>query len=181
MSITVLASLVFLPPLGDENRVLLTAVGAMAISANIVIEFLAGNYFAVDAQSNPLLHTWSLSVEEQFYVLFPMLVLAGLLWGRSRNGSISMVLVLVGALSAVSLSLAMAAAYLSLPVGETLLGFYSPLSRAWEFGAGALVALTAGTWNRAPRALLVIFGWVGLTLVFAGFAVIPRNPSFLER
>ncbi|MBV5332240.1 acyltransferase, partial [bacterium] len=75
MVITVLLASWLLPsPLGQPQETIKTAIGTMLLSANIVIERSIGNYFAPTAQDNPLLNTWSLSVEEQFYVLFPVLL-----------------------------------------------------------------------------------------------------------
>lgn len=178
VSVTVLASLVLLPPLGEENRVLLTAIGAMTVSANIVIEFLAGDYFAVDAQSNPLLHTWSLSVEEQFYLIFPLLVLLGLVVWKGRMRGLSALTWIVTLLTVSSFALMIVAAQVDLPVGEALFGFYSPVARAWEFGAGALVSLSGPIWSALSRGWLAVLGWFGLGLVATGFITISSSTSF---
>ena len=55
----------------------------MTLSANLVLERSVPGYFALAAKDNPLLHTWSLSVEEQFYLVFPGLV--ALTWGVARR------------------------------------------------------------------------------------------------
>ena len=91
---------------------------------------LTDDYFADDAETNPFLHTWSLAIEEHFYILFPILMV--LLW-RTRKQSVIVVLALI------SLASLVGAEWLSRvwPAGS----FYLLPTRAWELGAGALVAL----------------------------------------
>ncbi|MGB3501112.1 MAG: acyltransferase family protein [Mesorhizobium sp.] len=92
---------------------------------------LTDDYFADDAETNPFLHTWSLAIEEQYYILFPLLMVA--LW-RTRKQS---VIAVIFAISLLSLA---AAEYLSRV--SPGLSFNLLPTRAWELGAGALVALT---------------------------------------
>jgi len=178
VSVTLLASIFFLPPIGEENRVLYTAAGALLFSANIVIDVLSGDYFAARSQSNPLLHTWTLAVEEQFYLLFPVLLVLGLaVLGRfigARRGAF----LIVGLVTMVSFTLAELAARLDLPVGESLFGFYSPLSRAWEFGVGSLIAISAPLFRFFPRGVGSLMSLTGASGVLIGFFVIDSSTPF---
>ena len=72
IGVTVAVSLVLLSPLGPVQNAAATGWGAIFLLANLVIDRTTGGYFDKPAESNPLLHTWSLSVEEQFYLVFPM-------------------------------------------------------------------------------------------------------------
>ncbi len=102
-------------------------------------------YFQPSADDNPLLHTWSLAVEEQYYVFFPLLLL--LLWRRGPRA----VLWGVGLVSLASLALA-EVGWRHWPEAN----FFLLPSRAWELGAGSLVAaLTLGRGPRQGRAPLV--------------------------
>jgi peptidoglycan/LPS O-acetylase OafA/YrhL len=87
-----------------------------------------GGYFAEDARTNWVLHTWSLSVEWQFYLLYPLLLLALWRWAPRR-----WLWPILAAIAAGSFALALAA----LPHNATL-GFYMLPTRAWELLLGAL-------------------------------------------
>ena len=94
------------------------------------------NYFAAPVERLPLVHTWSLAVEEQFYLFFPLVLLA--LRGLRR-------MALVAVIAAI--------AFVSLAIAEYWSGsqpsasFYLLPARAWELGAGALLALTHDRWS----------------------------------
>ena len=77
VSITLIASAVVLSPLGPQEIAAKTGIGAMLLSANFVIARSTGGYFDPAAATNPLLNTWSLSVEEQFYLVFPAVIFLG--------------------------------------------------------------------------------------------------------
>ena len=104
-------------------------VGVALFGSNVVFNQEIG-YFTGDVGSWPLIHTWSLGVEEQFYALFPVLLLL------SRRLDRRWVFGLVAALSAMSFIAALRMSGID-PQSD----FYLPQFRAWELGAGALVAL----------------------------------------
>ena len=110
------------------------ALGKQVLAATLFVSnfyFWANeDYFAAAADSQPLLHTWSLAVEEQFYLIFPLLLLLIARWMGKR------VLVVLAALIAVSL----AASIIVTPVAPST-AFYLLPTRAWELGAGALLAI----------------------------------------
>lgn len=149
---TVVAAALLFSPIGERQQVTGRAVrAATTIVANLHFLRETGGYFQPAAQDNPFLHTWTLSVEEQFYLVFPVL-LAGL-WkiGRGRRTmSIVGVLALACALSlaaCVALSYGHApsrpsrvAAWIALH-DPVRVAFFVPITRAWEFLAGALLAM----------------------------------------
>ena len=81
---TLAIALFVFSPIGTDQQVTgLAVVAATTIRANLYFLRQTGGYFQPAAQNNPFLHTWSLSVEEQFYLAFPIAVLA--LWWADRR------------------------------------------------------------------------------------------------
>jgi peptidoglycan/LPS O-acetylase OafA/YrhL len=120
------------------------------------------NYFARAAEEKPLLHIWSLGVEEQFYVIFPILLaLTARYWPRG-------VLPVVAASTFISFALNL----WMLSIGGDTPAFYLLPTRAWELGVGAVIALLPT--RLAPRgttaATAAVMGaiLVGIGLVFPG-------------
>jgi len=70
-------------PVGAQHIAAMTGIFASFFSANGYLYHLGTGYFDVSTALNPLLHTWTLAVEEQFYVVFPALLAAGARVGRS--------------------------------------------------------------------------------------------------
>lgn len=116
------------------------ALGALGYVTNVVL-WRQINYFNDQSDSEPLLHMWSLAVEEQFYLLLP---LALWLLPRSWRGSATMIVTLVGL-----------ALYLVLHPRSPGAAFYLLPTRMWELGIGVLAAMLAirQTGERAARRL----------------------------
>lgn len=129
------------------------ALVAVVLFVSNVHFWRSEDYFAPVAELNPLLHTWSLAVEEQFYIAFPLFLLA--LW---RFGSRPLLLI-IGALSLVSLALAEWGWR-----NEPAASFFLLPTRAWELGAGAICALLLRDGTVPGRPLLAGLG-LGLVAV----------------
>ncbi|MDM9629014.1 acyltransferase family protein [Rhizobium sp. S152] len=112
------------------------------------------NYFAPNAEFKPLLHTWSLAVEEQFYVLFPLLL--SVLAHRGRRGRFAVIAVL----TLISFGAAEVAASRSPASAFFLLPF-----RSWELSAGALLALYENGRARPAGRIASFGGAIGLLLI----------------
>jgi peptidoglycan/LPS O-acetylase OafA/YrhL len=124
------------------------------------IYFLRGSgYFAAAAELKPLFHTWSLAIEEQFYIFFPPLLLL------LRNLSRRSLGVLIGVLSLGSLAIAEYGSWF-----HPSANFFLLPSRAWELGVGALLALLLGGNRLENRVIQQVGSLAGLCLI--GFAVI---------
>lgn len=104
--------------------------GVILFKANHDIKNMVGDYWAVGAQSHPLLHTWSLAVEEQFYLLFPLLV-----WGYFKLRPGRPITVMLAVVWLVSMS-----GFLLLNTIKPDFAFYSALTRGWELLAGSIIA-----------------------------------------
>jgi peptidoglycan/LPS O-acetylase OafA/YrhL len=178
IAVTVLLAAVILSPLGPQQTAVETGLAALLLSANQRIAALSGDYFAAAAEINPLLHLWSLSVEEQFYLLYPLL-LAGVLHSAGRRPLLQRLL----PISAVTLLLAASFAWMRFAPQQLtdgpwlwLAGYYSPLTRAWEFAAGALAALR-GRASTAPRFALAA-SVIGLPGLAAASVLISSSTPF---
>ena len=143
------------------------ATAALLSAANISHWLLAGDYWGASAESSPFLHTWSLSVEEQFYLLFPLLLVLAL--GRMPRAA----LLLLAGLTATSFAL-----FLYGTQKSPFATFYLLPTRAWELGIGACAAIglrsarvtdPAGTDAQPPsgRDLLAIAGLAAVLLSYA--------------
>lgn len=134
---TLVASIFVQNPLGAQQKTGLTALAALLMVPNLVIAISTGNYFDASSASNPLLHTWSLGVEWQYYAIFPLVVLIISRYLRTGNRQSKLMLSIL-VLGLISLALAFIGDLeIYFGYGRTLLGYYSPVTRAWEFLAGS--------------------------------------------
>lgn len=141
-------------------------VGGSASAANFFYWAQVG-YFDTAAETKPLLHLWSLGIEEQFYILWPATLL--LAWKRRWN-----LLAVTGGLAVLSflVNIGGIAHY------QTA-SFYSPASRAWELLLGAWLACRPAEGHDAPRRLSPnLRAWAGVVLLALGFALITRDRHF---
>jgi peptidoglycan/LPS O-acetylase OafA/YrhL len=143
------------------------SIVAVSIFASNFFFWQDSNYFAAPAELKPLLHTWTLAVEEQFYILFPLF----LLLVRKLNRKAFLVL-LVG-LSVLSLGLAQWSS-----TTHPSANFYLLPGRAWELGAGAIMAITADAWSDIKGWLAQVASALGLALIVYAVLVFDRATPF---
>jgi peptidoglycan/LPS O-acetylase OafA/YrhL len=180
VTITLLISAVILSPLGPQQTVAKTGIGAILLVANFVIARTSGGYFDAVSETNPLLNTWSLSVEEQFYLIFPAIIAFG--WYLSHRAARlrAAPFLFVGLLGVSSFALALAPTFGWIFRGSsTIIGFYSPFPRVWEFAVGALLALA--TVRGVPwlsRRFAFLAGSVGVGLLAISLWAIDGSTPF---
>ena len=114
----------------DQLREFAKDVVAVSLFGSNIRYMAGGGYFDAAEQLRPLLHTWSLAIEEQFYVVFPLLLFALWRWWRPHLLTVSVILL------AISLAFA---EYMSQT--DSLLNYYLLPTRAWELLAGSVLAM----------------------------------------
>ena len=161
---TVIAAYLWINPL-DARETAVDGVWASLFGANIRFALEETDYFAQEESLSPLQHFWSLSVEEQFYLVLPALVLLTILLWR-RNSSGSPVRAIAGVLAVVTATSFAWSVHASLASPQS--AYFSTLTRTWEFGVGALLAIAAprlAMRGRLRNALAVAgLGLVGVAL-----------------
>lgn len=164
---TLALSWLFLAPL-DMPGVAGDAAAAALSVGNLRFALDAMDYFAADAAPSPLLHYWSLGVEEQFYLVWPTLMILAARGRRPRVGAAAALgVVLIGSY----------AAALYLTDAASAWAFYSLPTRAWQLALGGLLAVSVEWHERLPDRLLVPVGWLGLGAIVTALVVIdPGTP-----
>jgi peptidoglycan/LPS O-acetylase OafA/YrhL len=168
--VTVLASYHWLGFLtGDDTaRVARTA---SLFYANFHFISTGTDYLASQAPPSALQHFWSLSVEEQFYVVYPTLfILATLTWKRiSIRPKLATLLIV-----SIAVSFAWSIHQTST---NSVAAYFSPFTRAWELALGALVALASFQLAKLPPLVAIVMTWVGLGgILVAAFAFTSNTP-----
>ena len=159
------ACLVLSVSLGEVQSTAESAVASLALLSNVLFFRETGDYFGRPAEHLPLLHIWSLSVEEQFYLFWPLFV-AALLSFRRRGAWIG-----IGIFSAASWLGA-----LWMTGVQPQAAFYLTPFRGWEFGVGAAVALR-GAGDLSPRVRAHLAN-VGLAAIVVALSATRPNRWF---
>lgn len=155
---TAVAAVLFFPPLALE-RVLKDALATILYVPNVWFAAQNTDYLA-DHSPSPYQHYWSLGVEEQFYLFWPVILVAIVLLVRRRR---SLAIIAIAVITLASFVLGVVLTLLNQPAAFFLLP-----TRAWELLAGALVgALLLHRTPRIPAWLAAIGGWVGIALILA--------------
>jgi len=173
IAVTLLVGLLVLSPL-EWATLSQQAAAAATYLSNVLFPLQSTDYFAGSLSQSPLLHTWTLGVEEQFYLVWPALMIVICWFASLRNASRRTSLI-------VAFSVIFALSFLvSLWLTEfrPTWAFYSLPSRAWEFaGAGLLATIPIDRYLKARWARELI-AWLGLAIVFAGIAFMDAHTPF---
>lgn len=152
-------------------------IWATLFSANWHFAVQGTDYFGADAAVSPLQHYWSLSVEEQFYFVWPWLMLL-IFWvvaslKGTRRHARGIVLFAIGAISIASFAWA-----LYETASQPTWAYFSTFSRTWELGIGALIAVIAPVFARIPDWARPLLAWIGLAGIVAGVFTVTAGPGF---
>ena len=175
---TVVLSVMFL----DGASALLVgeqAMWATFFAANVKFALETTDYFAADQAVSPLQHYWSLAVEEQFYLVWPLVLLLALVLVRRRrdrqqaaaDGSLGLPVGLVVGVLAGTVALASFAWSLHVTATSPLSAYFSTTARAWELAVGALLAVGVPRLSRVGGVPRAVASWAGLALI-VGAAVL---------
>ncbi len=160
------AEAIVMNPLTQFNT-LKSALATVLYCSNLYFAHLQLQYFFQHtAATNPLLHTWSLAVEEQFYLIWPVLLLLLARTIKSvRNRSIALAVI----------SLASFVLCVRLTATNPILAFFGTPARVWEFGAGGLLVFMPEQWLRQNRRLWSWLGGIGIIVLTAGAELIQAS------
>jgi len=135
----------------DLPNIAVDATASGLFAGNVLFAIRSTDYFASTTPS-PFLHYWSLGVEEQFYLVWPLFLLFAF---RARRP-----LLITTVACIASLALAISLTPILAPWA-----FYSLPTRAWQLAAGALLAMSAPTLARLPSLPLGLGAWVGIAVL----------------
>jgi peptidoglycan/LPS O-acetylase OafA/YrhL len=165
--VTMVASVALLPLL-QVKSVLVDGITSALYVGNYWFVMRGVDYFASHKPPSPFQHYWSLGVEEQFYLVWPALII-GTAWlirrlrRRTKTEATSSqrpFLVVLALVAALSFALSLAATPFAPAVA-----FFSLPTRAWQLAVGGLVALSVVRWQRLSPRAAALTGWAGLALI----------------
>ncbi len=146
-------------------------LASIFFGSNFFFYFKTTEYWADSSLLKPLLHTWSLGVEEQFYLIFPVIVIVAFKYFRAQLFGIIVSLLLLSLLFAVLMGTI-----------NPELNFYSPFTRFWEIAAGSVIAYRELYHKKIKFCFFYkVFPIIGLSLVVSSLFVLDKessHPSF---
>ena len=178
--VTVIGSYLLFPALRAKET-LVDALYAAVFVSNFRFEAVGADYFQQDQPPSPLQHYWSLSIEEQFYFVWPALLvlLFALIRKRkrrdgasNRNVQLGLFVAMTGVVTA-SFVWAMA-----LSATDPNAAYFSTFTRVWELGVGALLAISGPWLARIPSAVRPTLAYLGVAGVLGSLAVIDSTVQF---
>ena len=163
------------------REVVQDTVWASLFAANTHFASQGSDYFEQGQTPSPILHFWSLSAEEQFYLVWPSilaLALFGTFLGRrrreaSRAAATRRLLVVIVAAGLASLAWSIYQTAVA-----PLTAYFSTFTRAWELALGAGLAVTAASLSHVPASARALMGWAGLAAVVSAAALFSSATAF---
>jgi peptidoglycan/LPS O-acetylase OafA/YrhL len=165
----------FLAPVLDRPGIGSDIQAAAMYVANWHFANAATQYMASTGKS-PVLHYWSLSVEEQFYVVWPLLLLVVAGIGAARRSwqvASRRIVVALGVLGTASFALSILTTTSSGPFA-----FFGLHTRAWEMAVGAGLSLATHRWLRWPALWSISLGWIGLLMILGSAGLLTGDTPY---
>jgi len=168
--VTVVAGVFMLEP-GRVRELTTVALGAIGFSTNFVLYFTNSEYLLGVTPPSPLQHYWSLAVEEQFYLVWPLVIFAIVHFAKKdwrlwlgRIVGVSLVASLITGIVLTSTN----------PGG----GYYLPQARVWEILVGAALALYGSRITEIPGHVRAGMGWVGMAAIVGSAMFFSSSTQF---
>ena len=179
-TLAISAILIFLlGPIGDHQRFARQGMATLLLIGNAGAYRYSGNYFSPNP--NPLVHTWSLSVEEQIYIFLPLILMIFLRNRKSLKQTTAVVLGCISAASFLSFLFPIILQQLYFRVGiesVSQLSFYSPIDRVWQFTTGGLAFLFIDRFQNRTRNIPRVFHFLSIgAIAVTTFSPIDFNPK----
>lgn len=167
----------YLYAFGRFQDILVDGIWALAFTANWRFALSGADYMNADGPESPVQHFWSLAVEEQFYLVWPVLIVIGLSlaarFGLKSKGANTVLIVVVSVLVLVSFCFGVWESQ-----NNASVAYFSTLSRAWELGIGALLAILAGRFSAIPNWARPVLGYIGFFGIIASIFIIDSETLF---
>lgn len=177
-------SIFLLGPIGDHLRFARQGIATMLIVGNVGAYKYSGDYFSPNP--NPLVHTWSLAVEEQIYIFLPLILMPILYNRKSLKRVAAVVFGFISAVSFISFLNPAILHSLYSRLGIDLaseFSFYSPIDRIWQFTLGGLASLLMGQvqfrTKRIPKNIHLLGVIAVVMILFSPMHVGLKVSSFL--
>ncbi|WP_426323581.1 acyltransferase family protein [Microbacterium sp. E-13] len=164
-------------PTSKAQSVLWDGIAATLFGANIRFSATGTDYFAQGTPS-PLQHFWSLSVEEQFYFVWPWLMLAVLYVGTRVAKSSSATATRIAGAIMIGGVIASFVWALSESEHHATIAYFSTFTRAWELGIGAALAIFGFVFARLPMPARIMMAWAGIAIMVGSMFVIDSSSTF---
>jgi peptidoglycan/LPS O-acetylase OafA/YrhL len=168
MLIAVMAAAALLLPKATARTHGLHAFWTVLNASNFFIWENLGDYWGIGAGSSPLTHTWSLAIEEQFYLFYPITIVVLWRWRKSA------VMPMLAMASIVSLGICLALMMTKRPQAA----FYLLPSRGWELLTGGLLAIAIRNSVHLHYRHAAAAGWIGAAMLVGSFVFLDEQFSF---
>jgi peptidoglycan/LPS O-acetylase OafA/YrhL len=177
VAVTLLLGGIFMAPVSDDQRSLARSAMAVAFfGSNFFFFNMTHGYFDAPTFRMPLLHTWSLAIEEQYYLIWPLLMLVVFRFSRASDAEGTTRKRTVWALSAMLL-VSLAVCIGTTPSYQNFAYYLLP-ARVWEFAIGGLAGLAGPAFYARLRRFAEILAAAGLALIAYSIAALDEGTSF---